>query len=1246
MLRWIRRLILGGFLLALAIIASLSALVATEEGSRWTLTRLTQFLPASIGQLELGEMRGNLLTGLDLTYFDFQQTRDGQLQQHYRAEDVSFRWQPLALLYSAVSVQSLHADKITLHLPPPGEQPTEPQPFEWPSFALPLRVELGDILLQNIQVTQNQATLVELQRVSGSLSLGTFNFRVTELAVITPTYGVTLDGRMGLRFPYASDLAVQWYFQQAAADDDSAEEIETPLPLYFEGEGRLRGDINEQRFTHALSAPFIVESTGIFRPGFSIVDEKLTSAPDASITSKWQEQALLQRWFVADKPVPVTSAELTVTGWYDNYRAQLAGEVAQADIGELSVNADVRGNLQAVDIERLEVIRNTEDQTRAPVQLATSGRVAWSPTLEWGLTLQAQQINPALFLPDWPGNMQFTLRVDGGWVAADQNTQASGLQLHVRDLDLSGSLRGLAVSGQGDIAYDGARWQSEQLRLTLGANQLNLAGSVSDQLDLQWRLDVPLLTQIDPQFTGSLSSQGHIQGTVNEPLIDITARARNLHWQDYALEQLDLHLQPNAGHYELALDAQALSLNDQHFPRITLSGSGSMAEHSLQGSVENADIGQVDFGLESRYSDAHWQGRFTDLNISINEVPPLLLASSEWINASAERVEIGEQCLTTRSFRDWRRRSAAQESDDAVSDTAPDRADSDVVVENNREPLSDEIDEAPARLCINGVWDSAKGAELQANLAAIPLRLARAWLKPEVTLGGVIEGDLSFNWAKKANPANAFDGMVASLQLQTRDGELTHRVIDEEPSVYVWRSAQLQADLKDSQLEASALMDWAEYGDLNADVNINMAREDIAGKLTANFNNLSPFEALIPLVNDVSGRLTADINISGKLDKPDIAGELSMLQGAAKIPSLGLELNSLGLTLEGQSSGRMNLRASVKSGDGTLTVAGDLQGLGTLDWQANAQLRGENFLILNQSQLNATLTPSLDLLANEQEIRITGDARIPYARATIKTLPAGATKVSKDVVIINDPNMDEMIVAGKPLFLNINLELGNDVVFSGFGLDGKLTGKINILQSPPRALLTTGYVSIEDGEYKAYGQELEIERGRLLFQGPYDNPGLDILAVRKTNDYEVGLEVSGTIQQPKSTIRPGDGLSESESMAILLTGKPLNEASAADAYVLLSAVSGLGMSDGPMITEEIAQTLRVDEFTINSEDGFKQSELWVGKYLSPRLFVRYIVGLFDQVSSVGVTYEITDKLRVEAESGEIQSVDLIYKIER
>jgi translocation and assembly module TamB len=115
---------------------------------------------------------------------------------------------------------------------------------------------------------------------------------------------------------------------------------------------------------------------------------------------------------------------------------------------------------------------------------------------------------------------------------------------------------------------------------------------------------------------------------------------------------------------------------------------------------------------------------------------------------------------------------------------------------------------------------------------------------------------------------------------------------------------------------------------------------------------------------------------------------------------------------------------------------------------------------------------------------------------------------------------------------------------------------------------------------------------------------------------------------------------------LLLTGKPLAEASAADAYMLISAVSGLGMDKGPAITEEIARTFHLDELTIKSDDGFEQSSLWVGKYLSPRLFVRYVVGLFDQAFSIGVQYQMTDRLRLEAESGEAQSIDIIYKIER
>lgn len=117
-------------------------------------------------------------------------------------------------------------------------------------------------------------------------------------------------------------------------------------------------------------------------------------------------------------------------------------------------------------------------------------------------------------------------------------------------------------------------------------------------------------------------------------------------------------------------------------------------------------------------------------------------------------------------------------------------------------------------------------------------------------------------------------------------------------------------------------------------------------------------------------------------------------------------------------------------------------------------------------------------------------------------------------------------------------------------------------------------------------------------------------------------------------------------MAILLTGKSLTQSSAADAYALMSAISSLGMEKGQMMTADIQKFFRIDEVEIKSGKSLEQSSLWIGKYLTPKLLIRYVVGLFDQAFGIGIRYQLSEKLRIEATSGKTQSVDVIYKIER
>ncbi|MDH3387670.1 MAG: translocation/assembly module TamB domain-containing protein, partial [Gammaproteobacteria bacterium] len=59
-----------------------------------------------------------------------------------------------------------------------------------------------------------------------------------------------------------------------------------------------------------------------------------------------------------------------------------------------------------------------------------------------------------------------------------------------------------------------------------------------------------------------------------------------------------------------------------------------------------------------------------------------------------------------------------------------------------------------------------------------------------------------------------------------------------------------------------------------------------------------------------------------------------------------------------------------------------------------------------------------------------------------------------------------------------------------------------------------------------------------------------------------------------------------------------------------------------------------------------QASLVVGRYLSPRLYVSYGVGLIESINTLNLRYQITEKWQLEAESGEHQGADFLYTIER
>jgi translocation and assembly module TamB len=53
-----------------------------------------------------------------------------------------------------------------------------------------------------------------------------------------------------------------------------------------------------------------------------------------------------------------------------------------------------------------------------------------------------------------------------------------------------------------------------------------------------------------------------------------------------------------------------------------------------------------------------------------------------------------------------------------------------------------------------------------------------------------------------------------------------------------------------------------------------------------------------------------------------------------------------------------------------------------------------------------------------------------------------------------------------------------------------------------------------------------------------------------------------------------------------------------------------------------------------------------GKYLSPRLFIRYSYGLFNRIGGFLLRFNVNERLSIETRSGDQTSMDLFYTIEK
>jgi translocation and assembly module TamB len=286
--------------------------------------------------------------------------------------------------------------------------------------------------------------------------------------------------------------------------------------------------------------------------------------------------------------------------------------------------------------------------------------------------------------------------------------------------------------------------------------------------------------------------------------------------------------------------------------------------------------------------------------------------------------------------------------------------------------------------------------------------------------------------------------------------------------------------------------------------------------------------------------------------------------------------------------------------------------------------------------------------------RFTLDGKFHADRALIELAPQDRPTMSDDVVVLGrtPPEAKNRKEAAQPLVVDITADLGDEFKLRGKGIDATLGGSLRVRRTgddPPRV---NGTIRVLSGVYSAYGQKLSIERGLLTFSGPYDNPSLDILAVRKPpngeqpteTNVQAGVEVRGTALRPVAKLVSTPTVPDSEKLSWLVLGHGMQGTSGNEADVLGAAASALlSGSGGGGFQNKIAGSLGLDEIGVSgAAGGLESTVVTVGKRLSSRAYLSFEQGTATATSVVRLRYKINPRITLQLQTGTNTALDVLY----
>jgi translocation and assembly module TamB len=564
-------------------------------------------------------------------------------------------------------------------------------------------------------------------------------------------------------------------------------------------------------------------------------------------------------------------------------------------------------------------------------------------------------------------------------------------------------------------------------------------------------------------------------------------------------------------------------------------------------------------------------------------------------------------------------------------------------------------------------WEPVRWRTGELRTAGRVTGLPLAWIEfvggPQLA-GSALSGDMVFDAQWDAS-LGATPRLRASLARSRGDVTVLAETAD-------GASTRVQAGVRDARLSlvsegeaVTATLRWDSErgGTADGQLATRLARggaagwhwpdnAPLSGRLRAQLPRIGVWSLLAPPGWRLRGSLGANVSVAGTRADPQLGGTLAADDLALRSVVDGIELQGgrLRAHLDGR---RLLIDEFLLRGPGPAGAGGSLVASGEGSWTADGP--------------RAQMTAQVDRLraSNRSDRQVTVSGTVAAKHDASGTVVNGNLKVDRALVILPEQNTpklgDDVAVRGaagpvtqteakaseqaarppaRKLVLAVELDLGDEFRVQGLGIDTRLRGSLALSGQSITAPRLVGTIRAEGGEYRAYGQRLDIERGLVRFTGPIDHPSLDILAIRPNLVQRVGVQVTGRALAPFVRLYSEPDLPEAEKLSWLVVGRP-SASGGAEAALLQQAGMALLSSRGGGSKRGIAAALGLDELSFKRE-GSDGPAITLGKRFGRNFYAAYERSLSGALGTLYIFYDLTRRVTVRAETGTRTAVDLIF----